>query len=95
MSENSIENTNEQSAIEIVLNTPTESGGDCDRVRLLAIGAPAVVTALIHTRHKRRFAEVEAWSHLLPGRHPGEVMSVFTWSIRLLNSREANEHKVR
>ncbi|MBD2090593.1 hypothetical protein H6F67_12085 [Microcoleus sp. FACHB-1515] len=84
----------EQNAIEIVLDTPDKSGGDFDRVRLLAIGAPEVVTALIHTLHKRGFAAVGDWSKLLPGRHPGEVMSVFTWSIRLLNSSE-NERKVR
>jgi len=72
------EDASEQNAIELVLDTPVEPGGNCDRVRLLAIGAPEVVTALIQTLHKRGFAEVGAWSRLLPGRHPGEVMSVFT-----------------
>jgi hypothetical protein len=73
----------DQNAIAALLNTPIEVDDERECVRLLAIGSPQGITALTRTLYKRGFAEVGAWSKLLPGRHPGEVMSVFTWPIRL------------
>ncbi len=49
-----------------------------ESVRLLAIGSRQGVTSVIHRLHKLNFAEVGAWSPLLPGPNPGEVMSILT-----------------
>ncbi len=52
-----------------------------ESVRLLAIGSRQGVIAVIHKLHKLNklnFAEVGAWSPLLPGPNPGEVMSILT-----------------
>lgn len=49
-----------------------------ESVRLLAIGSRQGVTHVIHQLHKLGFAEVGAWSPLLPGPNPGEVMSILT-----------------
>lgn len=52
-----------------------------ESVRLLVIGSRAGVINVIHTLHHHGFAEVGAWSPLLPGPNPGEVMSILTWYI--------------
>ena len=49
-----------------------------ESVRLLAIGSRQGVIAVIHKLHKLKFAEVGAWSPLLPGPNPDEVMSILT-----------------
>lgn len=49
-----------------------------ESVRLLAIGSRKGVLNVIHKLHCLNFAEVGAWSPLLPGPNPGEVMSILT-----------------
>jgi len=49
-----------------------------ETVRLLAIGSRQEIIAVIHKLHKLNFAEVGAWSPLLPGPNPGEAMSILT-----------------
>ncbi|MGV0029347.1 hypothetical protein ACFE35_30565, partial [Phormidesmis priestleyi ANT.L61.2] len=47
-------------------------------LRILVISSREWVTETIHTLHSLKFAEVGAWSNLLPGANPGEVMSILT-----------------
>jgi hypothetical protein len=47
-------------------------------VRLLSIGSRRGVTKIIHNLYSCGFAQVGEWSPLLPGRTPGEVMSILT-----------------
>jgi hypothetical protein len=49
-----------------------------ETVRLLAIGSRRGVLNVIHKLHNSGFAEAGAWSPLLPGSKPGEVMSILT-----------------
>ena len=49
-----------------------------DRVRLLAIGSREGVTETIHTLHVLGYAEVGAWSPMLPVPNSTEVMSILT-----------------
>jgi hypothetical protein len=47
-------------------------------LRVLVIGSTDGVTETIHNLHARGFAEVSAWSTLLPAPNPGEVMSILS-----------------
>jgi hypothetical protein len=49
-----------------------------DRLRLLAIGSREGVTETIHTLHVLGYAEVRAWSPMLPVPNSTEVMSILT-----------------
>lgn len=51
-----------------------------ESIKLLAIGSRKGVMHFIHVLHVRGFAEAGAWSPLLPGPNPGEVMSILTLS---------------
>lgn len=55
-----------------------------ETVRLLAIGSRKGVLHVIHLLHVKNFAEAGAWSPLLPGPHPGEVMSILTLSFTVM-----------
>ncbi|WP_416675573.1 hypothetical protein [Egbenema bharatensis] len=52
-----------------------------EAVRILAIGSPQGVRALIHQLHNLGFAEAGNWSRLMPTGKPGEVMSILTWHV--------------
>ncbi len=39
---------------------------DSEPLRVMLIGSSAAITATIHNLHQRRFAEVGAWSPLIP-----------------------------
>lgn len=52
-----------------------------ESIRLLAIGTPKGVKALIARLHQLGFAEATAWSRLMPTGNPSEVMSILTWSV--------------
>lgn len=47
-----------------------------EKVKILVIGSSSGVTETIHTFYRLGFAEVNAWSPLLPAPKPGEVMSI-------------------
>jgi hypothetical protein len=49
-----------------------------DRLRLLAIGSREGVIETIHTLHVLGYAEVGAWSPVLPVPNSTEVMSILT-----------------
>lgn len=49
-----------------------------NRVRLLAVGSREGVVEVIRTLHSLGYAEVGAWSPLLPAPGDGEVMSILT-----------------
>ncbi|MBD1871521.1 hypothetical protein H6F88_14230 [Oculatella sp. FACHB-28] len=51
---------------------------DRDRLRVLIIGSRDGVIETIHDLYHRGFAEVSAWSPLLPAPSSGEVMSILT-----------------
>ena len=48
-----------------------------EAVRMLILGTPAGVREEINNLQQRGYAEAGAWSRLLPGLYPGEVMSIF------------------
>lgn len=54
------------------------SSDERDRIRLLAVGSREGVVDVIRTLHRLGFAEVGAWSPLLPAPGDGEVMSILT-----------------
>jgi hypothetical protein len=47
-----------------------------EALKHLLIGSPKGVTNAIHSLQVRGYAEVGAWSPLLPTANPGEVMSI-------------------
>jgi alkanesulfonate monooxygenase SsuD/methylene tetrahydromethanopterin reductase-like flavin-dependent oxidoreductase (luciferase family) len=49
-----------------------------ERLRILVIGSRDGVIETIHDLYRRGFAEVSAWSPLLPAPSSGEVMSILT-----------------
>ena len=51
---------------------------DRERLRILVIGSRDGVIETIHDLYRRGFAEVNAWSPLLPAPSSGEVMSILT-----------------
>lgn len=66
------------------LNSPTVENvspaqfPERERLRVLIIGSRDGVIETIHDLHGRSFAEVGAWSPLLPAPSSGEVMSILT-----------------
>jgi hypothetical protein len=50
---------------------------DTEPLRVMLIGSAAGITETIHNLHRRGFAEVGAWSPLMPWGE-GEMMSVLT-----------------
>jgi hypothetical protein len=54
------------------------SSSERERLQILVIGSRDGVVETIHTLHARGFAEVGAWSPLLPAPHLSEVMSILT-----------------
>jgi hypothetical protein len=59
---------------DLVLNHRPKDG----KLRLLAIGSREAVEETIRTLHRLGYAEVGAWSPLLPAPMEGEVMSILT-----------------
>lgn len=54
---------------------------DRQPIKHLLIGSPKAVTSTIHTLYRLGYADVAAWSPLLPTANPGEVMSILSKSI--------------
>lgn len=55
-----------------------EEDPEHERLQLLVISNRDWVISTIYRLHHLRFAEVGAWSPLLPGPKPGQVMSILT-----------------
>ena len=51
---------------------------DQEQMRILLISSPTWVTETTHDLHARGFADTNAWSSLVPGANPGEVVSILT-----------------
>ena len=47
-------------------------------IKHLLIGSPKAVTSTIHVLYRLGYADIAAWSPLLPSPYPGEVMSILT-----------------
>jgi alkanesulfonate monooxygenase SsuD/methylene tetrahydromethanopterin reductase-like flavin-dependent oxidoreductase (luciferase family) len=75
MSQCFLESPNAPAAVREVsaLQNPERS-----RLRILIIGSRDGVIETIHDLYRRGFAEVNAWSPLLPAPSSGEVMSILT-----------------
>jgi hypothetical protein len=73
----------EISTVRVTVNASIQSVSGRESVRLLAIGSRRGVLALIHNLHVKGFAEAGAWSRLLPGPNPNQVMSILTWYVSL------------
>jgi hypothetical protein len=52
-------------------------------IRHLLTGSPKAVRITIHQLHSLGYAEVGAWSRMMPTANPGEVMSILTKYLRL------------
>jgi hypothetical protein len=61
-----------------LLSRLEHESGKNDRLRLLAIGSREGVTETIHTLHVLGYADVGAWSPMLPMPNSTEVMSILT-----------------
>ncbi|MGB3558551.1 MAG: hypothetical protein WBD58_05360 [Geitlerinemataceae cyanobacterium] len=57
----------------VATNPPTPQK---EPLKHLLIGSPQAVRSAIHALHILGYAEVGAWSPLLPTANPGEVMSI-------------------
>ncbi|MDY6783053.1 MAG: hypothetical protein SW833_10985 [Cyanobacteriota bacterium] len=68
-------------------NNPPPSGDECELVRLLVIGSPDGVNAIIRRLYVLGFARVDEWSRLLPAPNSNEVMRIL--SRRLRRSRNS------
>ena len=73
MSENLPSNTNETPTV-LAIDALTTSGKPVNR--MILIGAPEWVKGVIHRLHSLGFADVGAWSRLMPTRNPKEMISV-------------------
>ncbi|MEO0541604.1 MAG: hypothetical protein AAFZ80_12175 [Cyanobacteria bacterium P01_A01_bin.105] len=54
-----------------------------EMVRHLLFGSPDAVKLSIQDLHRRRYAEPNDWSRLLPTGRPNEVMAILTRRVRL------------
>jgi hypothetical protein len=71
-------------SLELSLKLHSYPKPDREPVKLLVIGSKAAVTAVVHSLHQHRFAEVFEWTDFLPAptadqplqSRPGEVMKV-------------------
>jgi hypothetical protein len=59
-----------------LLSANVPEGGE--KVRLLVIGSVEGVTEVIHTLHRLKYAEVGAWSRIVPIPDEGMFMSILT-----------------
>ncbi|MBF2049651.1 MAG: hypothetical protein EDM05_043635 [Leptolyngbya sp. IPPAS B-1204] len=75
-----LEDSTHTPAVRFSFDTTVTSDPTRESVRLLAIGSRRGVLHVIHRLHRLNFAEAGAWSPLLPGPNPGEVMSILTLS---------------
>ncbi|MGA7932550.1 MAG: hypothetical protein WCA35_03130 [Kovacikia sp.] len=73
-----LEEPTQPPAVRFSLDFSVNPEPERESVRLLAIGSRQEVMSVIYKLHKLNFAEVGAWSPLLPGPNPGEVMSILT-----------------
>jgi hypothetical protein len=80
--------TGEAAALPLMQEIPPEPPPEREPLRILIIGSRKGVIGTIRTLHRLRFAEVGAWSPLLPGPNPGEVMSILT---RYIISQDAGD----
>jgi hypothetical protein len=69
-------NFGEMPRIPVPAPTPGETNPSREPLKHLLIGSPQVVTNAIHGFYALGYAEVSAWSPLLPTANAGEVMSI-------------------
>ena len=65
-------------SVQGLLSRLENSSDNGDRLRLLAIGSREGVIETIHTLHVLGYADVGAWSPVLPVPNSTEVMSILT-----------------
>jgi hypothetical protein len=65
-------------SVQGLVSRSKNSSDNGDRLRLLAIGSREGVTETIHTLHVLGYADVGAWSPVLPVPNSTEVMSILT-----------------
>jgi hypothetical protein len=65
-------------SVQGLVSRSENSSDNGDRLRLLAIGSRKGVTETIHTLHVLGYADVGAWSPMLPVPNSTEVMSILT-----------------
>jgi hypothetical protein len=65
-------------------DSPPPSGDEYELVRILVIGSPGGVNAIIRRLYVLGFARVDEWSRLLPAPNSNEVMSILTRRLRRL-----------
>jgi hypothetical protein len=62
-------------------NPDNEPSPRREPIKMLLIGSPESINHTIRNLFKREFAEVGAWSPLLPTKKPGEFMSILSRQI--------------
>jgi hypothetical protein len=65
-------------SIQKIVSQLDSSLGKDERLRVLVIGSHEGVAETIRTLHKLRYAEVAAWSSILPVPNSTEFMSILT-----------------
>jgi hypothetical protein len=55
-----------------------DAGRDREKVRLLVIGSPEGIMDVMRSLHARGYAEVGAWSQIVPIPEKGAFMSILT-----------------
>jgi hypothetical protein len=83
MSKSFLADIDERLEVRVTVDASIQPVSGRESVKLLAIGSRRGVLALIHNLHVKGFAEAGAWSRLLPGPSPNQVMSILTWYVSL------------
>lgn len=76
MTQSFLATASETPTVPASLPTPDATSIAREPLKHLLIGSPKVVTNAIHGLHALGYAEVGAWSPLLPTSNAGEVMSI-------------------
>lgn len=67
--------------VELQQDSTKQTSLNREFIKHLLIGSPKAVKSTIHNLQVLGYAEVRAWSPLLPTANPGEVMSILSRSI--------------
>jgi hypothetical protein len=76
MTQSFLATISETPSVPVPAPTPGEPNPSREPLKHLLIGSPEAVKNGIHSLHALDYAEVGAWSRLLPTANEGEVMSI-------------------
>ncbi|KYC40733.1 hypothetical protein WA1_24140 [Scytonema hofmannii PCC 7110] len=76
LTQNFVSSNDDPNTAESASQVTTEIASNREPIKHMLIGSPKTVTSTIHALQVLGYAEVGAWSPLLPTTNPGEVMSL-------------------